>query len=437
MLVYSQTWALGFSITSQWTVIRDILELPISTILTKCRKIYIEFKDTETDILYYYNIAFATIEVLATYDNLLAFLTYGQGYINEETLTTNFNPNTYQLVNYFNLFEANYTAKLNNNFRKNNFINPPKWINNNLIISNTHYPISNNYITNNCLITVNGFIHNFFINSKDDIEVINGGVTFQKLLNSQAGVLDFSTLGSITRIPITINDILTKEDLYTDIQLNVPLGFNSSTQTLMVVLGGYLTFLDDTNIYIDSDNILHINLSKLDFIDKYVESSLYLDLTSMIYENEVIYFNANGESFEGQGSYNQETGQMDWVITNDLILSYITSTPWFFVVLDNPSIEQDFFYPQISNFPGSLDIDIEPLYPFVTFTGRIIEYGIERLPNKYKVHVLDEILKHVVFVGANNENNNNFYSNWYIKDLKANTNQYSATAGFLKISSQV
>lgn len=436
MLVYSNTWVLGNSIDSQWTNVANILEIPILLVLKQYSDIYIEFVNNETNIKYYYDLSLAGIDVLTTYPNILSFLTYANGYINDDTLITNFDSSKLNLVNYFNMFSANYEARLNNNFNESNILNLPTVYNSNLILTNKHYAISNAYIYSNCLITINGFLYDFFINNNNEIEVINGGKGFSSILNSQVGVLNFSDLGGIQRESITLENITNLDNLYTDLKLTTPSNFNPNTQSLLISVGGYLVILNDDSVFIDDNNLLNINLSELNFVTKYIETSLYMDLDNILYENEAIYFKTYDSGVDGNGSYNPNDGTYSGAISNELILNYLSNTPWFYIILNTPKISIKTYYPQISNFPGCLVLNTDPIYPLVTYTGRIVEYDYECRKSDYKINVLDEILKHVLFIGNNNSESNTFYGNWCSDGYSNESSFLTSTASFLKIYNQ-
>ncbi len=431
MLNYSNTWVLESYITSQWKTISNILDIPMPLILKSCYKVYIEFQDPNTSDIYYLELYSIPANVLLQYQNISSFLQDNIDYINnQENLASFINFSDFQLVNYYNLFDSNYSVDIGTSLPS---IYSPQQ---NLILKNDAYPISNNYVNKYDLITINGFIHNYFINENNKIEVINGGNTFLNLIGSQLGVLDFSNIGSLTRIPFNSTAIINQDNLFNDTQINIPEGYNPEQNTLVLIVGGYMCFIDNDIIYIDENNIIHIDFSELNFVNRYIETSLYLDIETLAYENEIIYFSAYGEGFNGEGGYSCDTGCYEGAITNTLITTYIDNTPCMFVIINNPNVQLESYFPHLSNFPGLIESNIEPIYPLVTYTGRIVEYTHRRENNKYIIRVRDKILEHIVFVGSDYYTNNTFYGNWYQENVNYSKNVFTSTAAFLKIYTQ-
>ena len=215
--------------------------------------------------------------------------------------------------------------------------------------------------------------------------------------------------------------------------MNTPSDYNANINSLVVVLGGYFIFIDNKSIWIDANNIIHLDLSQIDFLNKYIESSIYLDIEELVYTNELVYF-CDEDSFD---SYNNFTGYYDQEIIGDsLIINYINNTPCFLLLIDNPNVQISNYFPLDSHAPGRIELDVKPIYPLVTSTGRIIEYTYTKQHQKYELMVLDEVLKYVTFVGGNSISSNTFYSNWYTNPLNRINNTYVATTNFIKLYSQ-
>lgn len=404
MWVYSNIWGLRNNITAQWKNGNAILDLDMQYVLMNYVSIYIEFIDNETNQIAYYNLYNTPISILTEYASILSFLTNANGYITDGTLETNVNFNYYTLVKYYNLFKANFTVKL------------PKTTTD-LVIKNDLYPISADFIRNYYLITINGYVHNYYTNTEvttdhygniqvnNSINILNGQETFKKLIRSQLGALDFSSIGSLVQTPFCSTDFINSSNYFLDIQLPLPVDYSSDSQSLMLVIGGYIHYLNQ-GFTIDYDNnIININLSQTMFLERYIESSLYFNLDST-YLDETIWYNG----FYSYSDYNSE----DITSVSDLVIqTYIDNTPCSIVVVNNPNLGINNYFINNSDFPGTFITNEEPLYPLMTSSGRLIEYTYEEHLRGYKLTILDEVLKHVVIRKFDSNITNSFYRGWY------------------------
>jgi hypothetical protein len=439
-------WVLGNNITDQWVSISNALNVPILALLNAYQQIYLEY--TENGTTYYFNLCSVNPELLIPYSNsdkllytnLSDFLAAnGNLLIIGSNVQLQLNIENYNLVNYHNLFDANYRVKVNGA---------------DLTLINKVYPISPEYVLNNCLITINGFIYptELSVNPAglslgNDISVINGSTNFTKLIGSQLGVLDFSDIGTLSQFPFSSKDFINADGYYSNIKLALPSQYNPAINSVLVILNGYLNLIDGEALSI-SNGQLNINISMLNFVSRYLETSIYMPLSDLIVNgSEINYFPSQDnylsysgisdgysellEATTGYGSYNDNQ-----IVNDQLIMDYINNTPCMIVLVNTPTIQSQSFYPQTGNFPGRIDLPIDPLYPLTTYTGRLVEYTKTKNENNYKLEVIDEVLKHLVFVGSNYYTNNTFYSDWSLTNVNYSKSTLTVSCSFLKLYTQ-
>lgn len=419
-------WVLGNNITDQWRSIIDLLTAPMISLLRRTRRIYLEL--SYNNQTYYFDIGTVSPAVLLMYNTLEDFYTaYLPTLISlaeQGSLEVNKQFRTFKTVNYYNLFEANYRVE----------IKEP-----NLRIYNELYPISNSYIYRYCLLTLNGFIYPTQL-FNNELYVLNGAGMFTNLIGSQLGVLDFSELGQVTQIPFNSIDLGNQTDLYREFSVQLPINYVAGEYTPMLVVGGYLSTLDDSCLELVGDTLV-FSLCDTNFINRYLESSIYAGLETLLVDgNEIIEFVPDFSPYTCDGiNLNIDYGvygpygDMNTVVSDDFVKSYINAMPCMVILVKTPTICSEKYYPRLSNFPGVMDLDFKPIYPLVTYTGRIVEYETASEIDGFKLQVLDEVLKHVVFVGSDYYTNTTFYSNASTPVINYSKNSPTSAASFLKI----
>lgn len=423
---FTKGWVLGNNITDQWRPIIDLLTAPMISVLRRTRKVYIELLDN--GVYYYFDLGTISPEELLTYttigDFYIAYLPNIIAMAEQGLLETNKSFKSFKTVNYYNLFEANYKVRV---------VEPD------LLIYNELYPISNSYVQKYCLLTINGFIYPTRL-TNGELYVNNGSSMFINLIGSQLGVLDFSELGQLTQIPFGSAELNTQTDLYREFSIPLPSNYVAGEYTPMLVVGGYLSTLNDSCLRQVGNNLV-FSLCDTNFINRYLESSIYVGLdTLLINGNEVVEFMPNFSPYScenmgsntGYGMYGPY-GNMDTILSDDFVKSYIDSMPCIVILVKTPLVQTEKYYPRLSNFPGIMDLDFKPIYPLVTYTGRIVEYETAVEDNNFRLQVLDQILRHVVFVGSDYYTNTTFYSNAAPPVINYSQHSATSTASFLKI----
>ena len=150
----------------------------------------------------------------------------------------------------------------------------------------------------------------------------------------------------------------------------------------MLVLGGYLLFVDNKSFFQINDDTFALNFNEMPLLERYFESNPYLNLKHL----------GLPESSDNISLVNVQEFFSDEVLTK-----YLTLSQTFFVVLDSPSIFTNKIYLRPSNLPGMFTAYKEPKYPFFVNNGRIAEYWKIFEDGHWTVNVQDSYLKNNVF----------------------------------------
>jgi len=225
-----------------------------------------------------------------------------------------------------------------------------------------------------CLPSINGYLHNTVQTAVGPC-VIDGGITMRHAQNNSLGLLSFLELGKLDKITLTPERVGKAEgrlSLKERIEITLPEG--KTIKSFFLVLGGYLVLPQKDVLWSASDRTIQVNLKALSYLERLLESSLYLDLSALKLT----------PSEQNDTMLNLEEIWSDAVITRYFTLSQS------FVVL----VEQDqLFYNRIPlrqlRVPGQFTAYQEPEYPLVLGTGRFAEYWKQREGDRWSVTMSD------------------------------------------------
>lgn len=233
-----------------------------------------------------------------------------------------------------------------------------------------------------CLVSINGFFHRTD-SDEEYAYALNANESLFKSKQNQIGFLSFLKIGKIEQVPITV-DMISKQDSNGSMKNKtfIKLNRDITNKTVMLVLGGYLVFVDNKSLLQINDDTFAINFGEIPMLERYFESLAYLNLSHL----------GLPESSDNKSLINVAEFFSDKVLTK-----YLTLSQTFFVVLDSPSIFTNKIYLRPSNLPGMFTAYKEPNYPFFVNNGRIAEYWKTFEDGHWTVNVQDSYLKNSVF----------------------------------------
>lgn len=210
-----------------------------------------------------------------------------------------------------------------------------------------------------CLVVVNGLIHRSTFDEYG-IQVVDGMKSnFISGMNG-LGILHFGKLGDLTILPIT-DDMVYKQhpnQKYSD-HISIDTGVDLTGKTPMLVLGGYLHFLDKSTLKIISNTAIGVETRNIPLLDRFYESGRLIDLSSLGLQRTTA--NPNQVSVED-------------FFSDEVLLRYLKLSQSFIVLLDRDEL---YFEKTYLNKSVSLDryrAHIKPDQPLFSGHGRIINY---------------------------------------------------------------
>lgn len=241
---------------------------------------------------------------------------------------------------------------------------------------------SSQELYDNCMVSINGYYHMTDANSSDFF-VVDGAKSLFKSRQNAVGLWSFKGLGGIKYIPITAPMLFkgdANQDFKTRIYINT--GQDLTNKTVMLVLGGYLHFVDGDSLFQFNDSTFGLNISRLPLAERYQESFPYLDFSELLLDTR---------------PDNPTVVDMEQFYTDEKLTAYLTMSQSFFVIIDKPNVFRNRIQVRNEPLPGSFLTYSEPQYPLVVGHGRVAEYW-KQLEDKYwHLTVNDSYLQNKVF----------------------------------------
>lgn len=220
-----------------------------------------------------------------------------------------------------------------------------------------------------CMVSVNGLYHMIDTNGQDGVVVYDAMTSLRKCRQNQMGILSFYDVCEITYVPI-LPDMIHKrmtQDMIDGLKPQEPYSSSGyikinqdlTGKTVFLVLGGYLNASDSDLVTRVSDNEFKIDFENYPLLDRFFESNQYIDLSSLGLSTDI---------------RNKSQISIDELLSDEVLLAYMTLSQSFFVILDAPEVFVNKHYIKKTGMPGMFIAYNRPIYPIVTGMGRHPEY---------------------------------------------------------------
>lgn len=208
-----------------------------------------------------------------------------------------------------------------------------------------------------CLATVNGLIHRTS-GGKKGFYILNGAVSGKLANDNHLGILNFQSLGTLTKLPITdamilprVNELAYRHGVY----LKVPQSIKGKTVAL--VIGGYL-HLHDRSYQVVGEDLLRINFAHIPLVERYFRTRDNIDLTGLPIDMS--------DAMPGVISVSE-------LYSDAAIKAYLQLSQSFMVLIDNTELDVEYARLQPSQIPGRFYSYTEPKGMFRTGLGETAE----------------------------------------------------------------
>ena len=240
-----------------------------------------------------------------------------------------------------------------------------------------------NEFYNNCLVSVNGYYHLLDTDGINGVMVLDAFRTLNVSRQNQMGILSFKQFGGIKRYPITdsmITSYLDDSPEVGTVRLNLP--FDIASKSVIFCLGGYLRFVDNTNILQISDSVFKINFNNMPMLDIYYESKKYIDLSSLPLEYTI---------------FNQDQISVNQLRSAENLKAYLKLSQSFIIVIDTPTIATTKQHVKKTGIPGMYIAYTKPELPLVVGNGRHAEYIARLEDGQYGINIYDNVVENRLY----------------------------------------
>lgn len=225
-----------------------------------------------------------------------------------------------------------------------------------------------------CLLSVNGYYH---MTDSDGTNtwIVDGGKSCYYANNNQVGITSFYDVGELKKYRITDEDILIPEGFTTlkdRIALKLPEAVTD--KVCFLVLGGYLVFPSNGVLWQTSDQEMTMDLKKICYIERILESRNYINLDSM----ELTPVDTNATTINIEEAWSDAK-----------IRKYFQLSQSFWVVVDTDNIFTAKIPLRHMRAPGIFTSYQEPHYPIILGTGRTAEYWKTKEDKRWSITLTD------------------------------------------------
>lgn len=232
------------------------------------------------------------------------------------------------------------------------------------------------------LVSVNGYMH---LTDTDGSKtwVKDGGKSLRKAKMNQFGIISFDRVGNLEKIPVLERMVYPEVHNrplieHIMIKLDAPIG----DRVFMLSVGGYLQMPEEGVCWQTGDDSIGLCMDRLPYVQRYYESSQYLNLDSL-----------GLDTLEGSpGTINE-----DQLKSDEVLVKYMTLSQTFVVLVDIGYIFTRRLYMRSSSLPGMYTSYQEPTYPQITGYGKVSEYWKVKEDGYWSVNVVDGISDNYVY----------------------------------------
>lgn len=285
-----------------------------------------------------------------------------------------------------------------------------------LALTRPRYDTDMRLVHQYCLTTVNGYIHMTDAALDGSVSYIkDGSKSMLTSSENHVGILSFLDIAELTKIPITEPMVRTEQPLKKRvvIDLEEPIG----DRMVLLSLGGYLLFPEEQVFWVSGEKTLSINLDGLPMLERFYESSLYLDLS---------------ELHLTQSQLNRHLVTVDEWFSDAVLLRYLQLSQTFVILVDTPTLLTEKRFIRHSSLPGMFTAHTEPVYPLVVNYGKLVEYWKTHEDGYWSVTVTDSYLRNFQYT------HRPMYGLPVVTDhLMPNKTFYSSRGYFLEITGEV
>lgn len=266
------------------------------------------------------------------------------------------------------------------------------------------------------LTLVNGFLH-FSETSNQGIFIKDGMKSNFICQASTCGIMSFKDIGTISTKLITLDMIKELGSLPLYKKTIIDVDEDLTDKTVLLSIGGYLV-LPNTRVFRShSESTLLIDFNNYSLINRYFESSKYLDFS----EFDLTEFATNDNQVN-----------VDEILNDDYIKNLLTMSQSFIIIVDNKDVVFNTEFIRKNRLPHSYTSYEVPLYPILTGEGMFANYWYKRDKPYWSIQTIDG------FLHNRNYNTNKPKTQGGVDDKRVSFNPVNySRACYIKIATEI
>ena len=213
-------------------------------------------------------------------------------------------------------------------------------------------------VVEQCMVAVNGYWHYLDAN-KNGFWVLEAMASQQHCKLNLIGLLSFKDLGKLSYVKFSSKDLFSLDSEGYKNVVGIKTKVKLDNKTLILVIGGYMHILDSKVFYQYNDNSILIHLDNLPLLERYQESSQYLNLDYLPFERS-----SKNPNLVNKADFFSDTN----------LVALLTGPHSFLVVLDNPDIQVTRTVIRTPPTPQLAISWTEPNYPLIQGVGKVANY---------------------------------------------------------------
>lgn len=272
--IYVRTMAADAVLGSRWTTYSDSVET-INNILTKTRRAFIVVYDTVEAKQVAIDILVIAANTINLDNSVVNFLIENNDRTLDHFDVPEINP---KLVKYSNAFRIGFQANtVKPGFADDALLLPEEKPD----LKLTRLGMSYSEFERYCLLSVNGYFHEFTTNSSG-IYVTDAMKSVNQCGFNQVGVYNFKDVGSIQKIDLSnLSVFQTSQSVPLNEQLAIDIGVDASNKYAIFFIAGYMIPAVGNIIRQSNSSIFTMAFNRFDWLNKFYEASRFLDLTAL------------------------------------------------------------------------------------------------------------------------------------------------------------
>ena len=248
----------------------------------------------------------------------------------------------------------------------------------NLRLSRPDLSVDYTYAFKHMLVSVNGLYHRTDTDGINGLMVVDGMKSSRLSGQNQVGLLSFSNMCELQIKPITANQI----DLSDPGKPVVNLDVSSAGKSVILILAGYMVFVDGNALRQLSPTSYKIDLTNLGLVNRYYELRNYIDLTHL-----GIAHPSGNPTEVSIAELTSELATVNW----------LTLSQSFFVLLDTPSLYTQSRYLAKTGMPNIYITYSQPNETLVLENGRQPSYWSKFEDGQWRLDIYNNVISNAQY----------------------------------------